>query len=114
MEETGVPASKDDGFNIKYGQFFLPGISTVVDFNAVDGWTDLFWASNLLYHQTVQSKRPAGSPFTRFGFSIQINKSFYDGCVAALGRTDLIFGGFEERNAQVREKIFSNCKYIYK
>ncbi|KAA1099857.1 hypothetical protein PGT21_022939 [Puccinia graminis f. sp. tritici] len=68
-QETGKPASKADGFDVKYGQFFLPGISTVVDFNAIDGWTDLFWASNYLYHQTVQSERPTDSPFTRFAFS---------------------------------------------
>ncbi|OAV87513.1 hypothetical protein PTTG_05356, partial [Puccinia triticina 1-1 BBBD Race 1] len=34
-EASGEPASKAGGYDIEYGQFFLPGISTVVDFNAV-------------------------------------------------------------------------------
>jgi len=112
-EKTGQPASWDDGFDIQYGQFFLPGISTVVDFNAVDGWTDMFWASNYLFHQTVKSQRPSQSPFTRFGFSVQINNSFYNSGLAAIGRNDLIFGGTEARDAEVRNRIFPSCKSIF-
>jgi hypothetical protein len=105
-QQTGKPASQADGFDVEYGQFVLPGISTVVDFNAMDGWTDLFWASNLLYHQTVKSQKPLDSPFSRFAFSVQINKTFYDSCVLALKKTDLVFGGLTARDAQVREKVF--------
>ncbi|KAA1134595.1 hypothetical protein PGTUg99_006732 [Puccinia graminis f. sp. tritici] len=109
-QQTGKPASQADGFDVEYGQFVLPGISTVVDFNAIDGWTDLFWASNLLYHQTVKSQKPSDSPFSRFAFSVQINKTFYDSCVLALKKTDLVFGGLTARDAQVREKVFEQLK----
>ncbi|KAA1080849.1 hypothetical protein PGT21_023709 [Puccinia graminis f. sp. tritici] len=102
---SGQPASKEEGFDIEYGQFFLPGISTVVDFNAIDGWTDLFWASNLLYHQTVRSKRPHQSLFDRFAFSVQINKSLHDACLSSLGKTGQTIGGFSARDAQVRRLI---------
>lgn len=54
-EATGEPAHFSQGFDIKQGQFVLPGISTVIEFDKHDGWIDLFWASNLLFHQTVQS-----------------------------------------------------------
>jgi hypothetical protein len=111
-EESGFPASKVDGFDVAFGQFFLPGISTLVDFDSVDGWTDLFWASNLLFHQTVQSQRPSNSPFTRFGFSVQINKCFYDGCITALGDNSLKFAGFNARDAYARKLIYPSSKLI--
>ncbi|KAI9605093.1 hypothetical protein H4Q26_003065 [Puccinia striiformis f. sp. tritici PST-130] len=105
-EDSGMLASRLRGFDIQHGQFFLPGISTVVDFSAVDGWTDVFWNSNLLYHQTVQSSRPANSPFTRFAFSVQITKPLFDGCQAILGKSGIKFGGFNERDARVKSLIF--------
>ncbi|POW22895.1 hypothetical protein PSHT_00738 [Puccinia striiformis] len=77
---TGLPAPHSDGSSeVKFGQFYLPGISTIVDFSAIDGWTDMFWASNVLFHQTVKSERSPGSNITRFAFSVQTNKSFFDG-----------------------------------
>ncbi|KNE92568.1 hypothetical protein PSTG_14078 [Puccinia striiformis f. sp. tritici PST-78] len=109
-EDSGMLASRLRGFDIQHGQFFLPGISTVVDFSAVDGWTDVFWNSNLLYHQTVQSSRPANSPFTRFAFSVQITKPLFDGCQAILGKSGIKFGGFNERDARVKSLIFPSCE----
>ncbi|KAI7960427.1 hypothetical protein MJO29_005495 [Puccinia striiformis f. sp. tritici] len=77
---TGLPAPHSDGSSeVKFGQFYLPGISTIVDFSAIDGWTDMFWASNVLFHQTVKSERSPGSNITRFAFSVQTNESFFDG-----------------------------------
>jgi len=111
-EDSGLPASQTEGFDISFGQFVLPGISTVVNFGAVDGWKDLLWSSNLLCHQTVQSKRPPNSPFTRFAFSAQINKCLYDGCVTALQKDSLNFGGFSQRDAQIRRHIYPACKSI--
>ena len=34
---------------------FFPGKSTTVDFNEVDVWTDIFWASNYILHQNFES-----------------------------------------------------------
>ncbi|KAI7933102.1 hypothetical protein MJO29_017030 [Puccinia striiformis f. sp. tritici] len=92
---TGLPAPHSDGSSeVKFGQFYLPGISTIVDFSAIDGWTDMFWASNVLFHQTVKSERSPGSNITRFAFSVQTNKSFFDGGKAGPdipGQTAVIF-----------------------
>ncbi|KNE89529.1 hypothetical protein PSTG_17016 [Puccinia striiformis f. sp. tritici PST-78] len=106
-EESGEPAVNGDQPRIENGQFFLPGISTVVDFGAVDGWTDLFWLLNLLYHQTVRSTKPPGCRTTRFGFSVQINKCLYDAFVKmpddAHNKGDCV--GISARVARVGEKL---------
>ena len=47
---------------------FFPGKSTVVDFNEVDVWTDIFWASNYILHQNFESQRKSHSSFTHFDF----------------------------------------------
>jgi hypothetical protein len=58
---------------VKYGQIAFCGIKTVVEFEGHDGWTDIVCPTNYLWHQTVASYRPHGSPFGRFGCSMQTN-----------------------------------------
>ncbi|KAH9472010.1 hypothetical protein Pst134EA_002639 [Puccinia striiformis f. sp. tritici] len=69
-ECSGKLAIHGEKFGIKFGQFVFPGISTVVGFDQTDGWTDLFWNSKALFHQSVRSQKPDNCPFTRFSFSV--------------------------------------------
>ncbi|KAI7961637.1 hypothetical protein MJO28_002126 [Puccinia striiformis f. sp. tritici] len=69
-ECSGKLAIHGEKFGIKFGQFAFPGISTVIEFDQTDGWTDLFWNSKALFHQFVRSRKPDNCPFTRFSFSV--------------------------------------------
>jgi len=105
-EMTGEPARFEDGVDLKYGQFFYPGISTVVDFGAVNGWTDMLWSSTLLYHQTVKTERPKGSCFTQFVFSVQINSCLFSRCQDAVKNPRHV-GEFSDLIHTIKERIRS-------
>jgi len=79
-ESSGIPATFDQGLDLKYGQFIFPGLSTIIDLASIDGWTDFFWTSKFVFHQTVQTHRPLGSPSTRFLCSMKFKSKLFDVC----------------------------------